>query len=134
MREYDRFRSVLSKLAKAPDQDLNNEFVRWGVVAYFKYQVDFSCELFKALLAYEGDLVYESSSQRDVLKMAIPYYTFLDDEMWLRMLRDRGDAEHRHDERFVQDLADAVVQTYIPEFERLDAGLLARYRKVVLGG
>ena len=90
-------------------------------------QFELGWKLFKTLLAYEGDPISASGSPRDVLKTAFQYYDFMDESLWLRMLRDRNDSAHIYDEERARRLVDAIIVDYIPEFERVNQGLVVRY-------
>ena len=127
MRKYENYVSALSSLRRAPEQDLANEFVQSGVIDKFELQFELGWKLFKALLAYEGDPVSATGSPRDVIKTAFQYYDFMDESLWLRMLRDRDDSDHIYDADRARRLVDTVVADYIPEFERVDEGLVRRY-------
>lgn len=100
---------------------------RAALIDKFGLQFELGWKLFKALLAYEGDPVSASGSPRDVLKTAFQYYDFMDESLWLRMLRDRNDSAHIYDEERARRLVDAIIADYIPEFERANQGLVARY-------
>ncbi|MCH9277101.1 nucleotidyltransferase substrate binding protein [Bifidobacterium amazonense] len=127
MKKYENYASALRSLRHAPEQDLTNEFVQSGVIDKFELQFELGWKLFKALLAYEGDPVSASGSPRDVLKTAFQYYDFVDETIWLRMLRDRNDSAHIYDVDKAMRLVDAIITDYIPEFERVNQGLLERY-------
>lgn len=131
MRKYENYASALEVLLRAPDQDLENEFVQGGVIDKFSLQFELGWKLLKALLAYEGDAICATGSPRDILKAASAYYDFMDEEAWLRMLRDRNNTAHVYDARSASALVQTVVQTYIPEFVRLRDGLLARYGEML---
>ena len=60
-------------------------------------------------------------------KTAFQYYDFMDESLWLRMLRDRNDSAHIYDEERARRLVDAIIVDYIPEFERVNQGLVVRY-------
>ena len=52
----------------------------------------------------------------------------LQDNLWsLLMLRDRNDSAHIYDEERARRLVDAIIVDYIPEFERVNQGLVVRY-------
>mgnify|MGYP003037870138 len=51
----------------------------------------------------------------------------MDESLWLRMLRDRNDSAHIYDEERARRLVDAIIADYIPEFERVNQGLVVRY-------
>lgn len=127
MKKYDNYRAALESLRRTPEQDLGNEFVVSGVISKFALQFELGWKLLKAMLAYEGDPVSVSGSPRDVIKAAFQYYDFLDESLWLRMLRDRNDSAHIYDAGRARRLVDAVVADYLPEFERVRVGLERRY-------
>lgn len=127
MKRYENYVSALDVLAKAPEQDLGNAFVQSGVIDKFSLQFELGWKLIKRLLAYEGDPVSASGSPRDILKRAFRYYGFLDEEVWLSMLRDRNNSAHIYDGENALRLVATVIERYIPEFQRLRAGLEQRY-------
>ena len=127
MKKYENYASALRSLRQAPSQDLSNEFIQSGIIDKFELQFELGWMLFKALLAYEGDPVSVSGSPRDVIRTAYQYYDFMDESLWLRMLRDRNDSAHIYDESRAKQLVRTVIDEYIPEFERVDQGLVARY-------
>lgn len=64
---------------------------------------------------------------RDIIKAASSYYDFMDGETWLAMLRDRNNTARVYDENAAKQLVTTVIEHYIPEFVRLNDGLLGRY-------
>ncbi|PLS30694.1 nucleotidyltransferase [Bifidobacterium margollesii] len=127
MRKYENYSLALSSLRKAPKQDLTNEFVQSGIIDKFELQFELGWKLLKALLAYEGDPVSASGSPRDVLKASFQYYSFMNEQLWLRMLRDRNDSAHIYDASKALRLVNSVITDYIPEFERVEQGIEQRY-------
>ncbi|KFI88027.1 nucleotidyltransferase [Bifidobacterium reuteri DSM 23975] len=127
MKKYENYASALDSLKPAPLQDLSNDFIQSGIIDKFELQFELGWKLLKALLAYEGDPVSASGSPRDVIKTAYQYYDFMDESLWLRMLRDRSDSAHIYDEDRAQRLVHTIIDSYIPEFERVDNGLTERY-------
>ena len=51
----------------------------------------------------------------------------MDEGTWLSMLRDRNNTAHAYDGDAAAALVATVLERYLPEFERLREGLLARY-------
>lgn len=127
MKKYDNYVSALASLREAPQQDLDNEFIQSGIIDKFELQFELGWKLFKALLAYEGDPVSASGSPRDTIKTAFQYYDFMDETLWLRMLRDRNDSAHIYDADRARNLVHVIISEYIPEFERVLDGLDRRY-------
>lgn len=133
MKKYDNYVSALASLREAPQQDLDNEFIQSGIIDKFELQFELGRKLFKALLAYEGDPVSASGSPRDTIKTAFQYYDFMDETLWLRMLRDRNDSAHIYDADRARNLVHVIISEYIPEFERVLDGLDRRYGTMLNG-
>ncbi|WP_075279069.1 HI0074 family nucleotidyltransferase substrate-binding subunit [Thermophilibacter provencensis] len=114
-------------LLRAPDQDLENEFVQGGVIDKLSLQFELGWKLLRALLAYEGDAACVTGSPRDIIKAASAYYDFMDEKVWLCMLSDRNNTVPVFDARSVFSFVQMAIQTCVPEFVRLRDGLLARY-------
>ena len=127
MRRFSNYESALSVLATASEQDLDNEFVQGGVIDKFFIQFELGWKLLKALLAYEGEAVAASGSPRDIIKAAYAYYGFLDEDLWLRMLRSRNDTAHIYDGQHAAKMVALIIEEYIPEFERLRDAVVKRY-------
>ena len=127
MRKYENYASALKTLSTASSQDLENEFVQSGIIDRFSLQFELGWKLLKELLAYEGDRTAATGSPRDIIKAASSYFDFMDEETWLAMLRDRNNTAHVDDENAAKQLVTATIEHYIPEFVRLNEGLLVRY-------
>lgn len=131
MRKYDNFASALKTLRRSGEQDLDNEFVQGGIIAKFSLQFELSWKLMKALLVYEGDRTAATGSPREILRASYQYFDWMDEELWLRMLRDRNDTTHIYDADLAQRLVQTIIQRYIPEFVRMDDGVRARYGEML---
>lgn len=131
MRKYENYAVALDVLARAPEQDLANEFVQSGIIDKFSLQFELGWKLLKPLLSYEGEAVAATGSPRDIVKAAAALYEFMDEETWLSMLRDRNNTTHAYDGNVAAALVSAIIERYIPEFERLRAGLLDRYQTML---
>ncbi len=131
MRKFENYSAALRSLRQAPTQDLSNEFIQSGIIDKFELQFELGWKLLKALLLYEGDPVAASGSPRDTLKTAYQYYDFMDEALWLRMLRDRNDSAHIYDGEKARRLVDTIINDYLPEFNRLEHGLVHRYGKLL---
>ena len=127
MKKYENYAAALRSLSQASQQDLDNEFIQSGIIDKFEMQFELGWKLMKALLAYEGDPVAATGSPRDTIKAAYQYYDFMNDQLWLRMLRDRNDSAHIYDASLARRLVDTIITDYIPEFQRIQQGLADRY-------
>lgn len=131
MKKFDNYSSALETLKQAKDQDLENEFVRGSVISKFSLQFDRSWKLMKELLKYEGDKTAATSSPREIIKAAYAYYDWMDEEIWLQMLRDRNDTAHIYDTALAERLVATIIDRYIPEFERMGSNVAARYADIL---
>ena len=127
MKKYENYASALETLSTASSQDLENEFVQSGIIDKFSLQFELGWKLLKELLAYEGDRSAATGSPREILKAASTYYDFLDEEVWLNMLRDRNNTARVYDAAAARQLVDKTIGCYIPELVRLNNGLVGRY-------
>ena len=87
-------------------------------------QFELGWKLLKELISYEGDRTAATGSPRDIIKAASSYYDFMDVETWLAMLRDRNNTARVYDANAAKQLVTTVIEHYIPEFVRLNDGLL----------
>ena len=131
MKKYENYVAALDVLRRAPEQDLSNEFVQSGVIDKFAVQFELGWKLLKRLLAYEGAPVAATGSPRDVVKAAAAIYDFMDEDVWLSMLRDRNKTMHIYDAAEAAGLLKATLERYLPEFECLQKGLLVRYGEML---
>ena len=126
MRRFDAYKSALSVLTRANEQDLENEFIQSGIVDKFSLQFELGWKMLKDLLRYEGDAA-ASGSPRQILKEANRYFDFVDEEAWLRMLGDRNSIAHVYDGTALNQLVNRVLEEYIPVFCALELAVVDRY-------
>ncbi len=127
MKSFDSYQSALAVLTTARQQDLENTFVCSGVVNKFNLQLRLCIELLSGLLRYEGDVTAVTGSPREILKAAYQYFDFIDQDIWLSMLRDRNNIMHVYDEGAMQALLRRILDDYIPAFEALRHAVEDRY-------
>ena len=78
----------LDVLKHADEQELDNEFVIGGIKDKFCLQFELSWKLLKELLTYEGRAEAATGS-REIIKAAYTVYDFMDETVWLDMLRSQ---------------------------------------------
>ena len=127
MKKFDQYCSSLQVLSRAPQEDLDNEFVLGGIINKFSLQFELGWKLLKELLAYEGRSEAASGSKREILNTDIVHYNFLDEDIWLGMLKDHVNINHIYDETQARRLAKVVLETYLPAFQQLRDHLTQRY-------
>lgn len=127
MRRFDAYESALLVLRRAKEQDLANEFIQGGIIDKFSLQFELGWKLLKDLLRYEGVASAATGSPREILKAAYRYFTFIDDQIWLRMLTDRNTMAHIYDSGAARRLVTTIIEEYIPAFTDLGRSIRERY-------
>ena len=119
MKKFDHFKSNLKILEKADKEDLTTEFILGGITDKFFIQFELGWKVLKELLTYEGQAVAASGSPRMILKAAFTIYDFLEEELWLNMLKARNDMTHIYDFSAAKRMVEIILKDYIPAFQRM---------------
>ena len=131
MKKFDNYVSNLEILKRAENEDLENEFIISGIIYKFFVQFEFSWKVLKELLRYEGKSAAASGSPREILKAAYEVYDFIDEDIWLEMLKSRNDMTHIYDGDAAKRLVDSILHRYIPEYIKLRDCILDKYANVL---
>lgn len=131
MKKYDNYASNLAVLKHADEQALDNEFVIGGIKDKFCLQFELGWKLLKELLLYEGRAEAATGSPREIIKIAYAVYDFMDEAVWMDMLRDRNASTHIYDGEEVRRLAQRIIDRYIPAFEQMQGAIQTRYADVL---
>lgn len=132
MKIYRNYVSNLQVLEKASLEDLSNEFIKSGIRNKFFLQLDLSCKVLKELLQYEGKSIGSTGSPRSIIKAAYSVWDFIDEELWLEMLKARNDLSHMYNEAAARDLVENILNKYIGEFQKLRICLQEQYGEMLL--
>ena len=127
MQKFDNYTANLTVLQKAKTKDLNDEFIVSGIIDKFYIQFELGWKVLKELLKYEGRAEARSGSPREIIKTAFAVYDFIDEEVWLAMLRDRNNTTHIYDAATALELVQQILNRYIPEFIKIQEKITARY-------
>lgn len=127
MKKFDNYNSNLTVLCKAGEEDLNNEFIISGIIDKFFVQFELGWKVLKELLRYEGVEVSAVGSPRVIIKEAYKAFSFVDETVWLSMLRARNDMTHIYDGRAAERLVQVILREYIPAFVKLKKDILEYY-------
>lgn len=131
MKKFDNFVSHIDVLAKAKDEDLENEFIISGIIDKFSIQFELSWKVLKELLKYEGRSVANTGSPREILKASYAVYDFIEEDIWLSMLKSRNDMTHIYDGEAAKQLVNTILNSYIPAFLKMKDGILGYYQDVL---
>lgn len=131
MKKFDNYVSNLEILKRAENENLENEFIISGIIDKFSIQFELSWKVLKELLRYEGKSAAASSSPREILKAAYELYDFIDEGIWLEMLKSRNDMTHIYDGEAAKRLVNSILHRYIPEYIKLRNRILDKYKNVL---
>lgn len=130
MKKFDHYRANLAVLSTADQQDLENEFVIGGIINKFMIQFELGWKVLKELLQYEGRSEARSGSPREILKTAFQVYDFIDEDIWLDMLKDRNSMGHIYDGNAARRLARTIIDAYLPAFQLMELRIMEKYPEI----
>lgn len=132
MKKFDHYSRHLQVLCRAEQQDITNEFIVSGIIDKFYIQFELGWKVLKELLRYEGANQAATGSPREIIKTAYAYFDFIEESIWLEMLRDRNDTTHIYNEEAAQQLVEKILHRYIAVFVTLEQHIRERYEDEVL--
>ena len=132
MKKFDQYVRHFQVLCRAEQEDVTNEFIVSGIIDKFYIQFELGGKVLKELLRYEGANQAATGSPREIIKTAYAYFHFMEEDVWLEMLRDQNDATHIYNEEAAQQLVEKILHQYIGVFVSLEQQIRARYGDEVL--
>ena len=131
MEKFEIFSSNLEVLKKAKYEDLDNEFIISGIIDKFFIQFELSWKVLKELLRYEGKSIANPGSPREIIKAAYAIYDYLDEELWLEMLRVRNDMTHIYNGEAAKQMVSLILERYIPAFAVMEEKIRKDYGEIL---
>ena len=131
MKKFDNYRSNLTVLSKADMEDLGNEFIVSGIIDKFYIQFELAWKVLKELLRYEGNSIANTGSPREIIKAAYSVYEFIDETIWLSMLKERNNMTHVYDGNEAKELVNKIIVQYIPMFILMKEEIESRYQDII---
>ena len=127
MKKFDNYVSNLKVLSQAEKENLDNEFIISGIIDKFSVQFELGWKVLKELLKAEGRSEANTGSPRTIIKTAYTVWNFMNEEVWVSMLKDRNDMSHIYDGEAAKRLAQKIIKIYIPEFIYMQEKLIDIY-------
>ncbi len=131
MKKFDNFKSNLTVLSRAHMEDLENEFIISGIIDKFFIQFELAWKVLKELLRYEGNSVANTGSPREIIKAAYAVYEFIDENVWISMLKERNNMTHIYDGNEAKELVKKIINKYIPTFCLMKEEIEKRYQRII---
>lgn len=85
----DNFQEHIQLLQQAREADLTNPFVCHGIVHIFQKAFDLGLMAFREALKRDSQGMAAMGSAKELIAAAYEQYLFVDEDIWLAMLRDR---------------------------------------------
>lgn len=127
MKKFENYSLNLNVLSKAEKEDLENEFIISGIIYKFFIQFELGWKVLKDLMRYEGRSIANTGSPREIIKAAYSVYDFIEEDVWLSMLRARNDMTHIYDKNAAKEMVNKILNEYIPAFIKLKNGIEEYY-------
>ncbi len=127
MKKFENYSLNLNVLSKAEKEDLENEFIISGIIDKFFIQFELGWKVLKDLMRYEGRSIANTGSPREIIKAAYSVYDFIEEDVWLSMLRARNDMTHIYDGNAAKEMVNKILNEYIPAFIELKNGIEEYY-------
>ena len=108
-----------------------NEFIISGIIDKFFIQFELAWKVLKELLRYEGNRVANTGSPREIIKAAYSVYEFIDEEIWISMLKERNNMTHIYDGNEAKQLVKKIIDIYIPTFCLMKNEIESRYGEIL---
>ena len=131
MKKFDNYKSNLAVLSRAYDEDLENEFIIGGIIDKFFIQFELAWKVLKELLRYEGSSIANTGSPREIIKASYAVYEFIDEKVWISMLKERNDMTHIYDGNAAKELVVKIIKDYIPTFCLMQEEIEKRYQEII---
>ena len=74
-----------------------------------------------------GESISATGSPKMILKAAFTIFDFIDEDIWLGMLKNRNDLTHIYDALAARRLVDIILREYIPAFVKMQKGIEKYY-------
>ena len=131
MKKFDNYKSNLAVLSQAHNEDLENEFIISGIIDKFFIQFELAWKVLKELLRYEGNSIANTGSPREIIKASYAVYEFIDEKLWLSMLKEKNDMTHIYDGNEAKELVKKIIDEYIPAFCLMKEEIEDRYQGIL---
>ncbi len=131
MKKFDNYKSNLTVLSQAYNENLENEFIISGIIDKFFIQFELAWKVLKELLRYEGNSIANTGSPREIIKASYAVYEFIDEKLWLSMLKERNDMTHIYDGNEAKELVKKIIGEYIPAFCLMKEEIENRYQEIL---
>lgn len=120
METFTLFSRGLTDFSSVTKEDLSNVFILHGIVHWFMDEFDLGQQVFRDFLSEEHPSLAISLTPKELILDAYERYLFVDESVWLSMLRDRY---HPDCAEPVEEKVRRIIHCYVPAFEAMAEAL-----------
>ena len=118
---FSNYRKALAQLENAAGLAAQRELSlleKQGLIQAFEYTHELAWKTIKDFLEHRGatEPIYGS---KDATRQAFTVGLIGDGWTWMQMIRSRNLTSHTYDEKTVEEIADAILHDYLPQFQAL---------------
>lgn len=118
-------------LDRESDPELRENFIS-SLSVKFISEMNLAWKIFRELLKYEGSPRVSSETPRKIIKEAYRYFSFMNEETWLQMLKDRIDFQLLvNDEMELEEYASRIRHQYLPELKKMAEEIENKYQDLL---
>ncbi len=120
IQRFDNYSKALTQLKSAVElakERMLSELEKQGLIQEFEYTHELAWKTIKDFLNEKGNK--EIYGSKDAIREAFKYGLLKNGEIWMDMIKSRNDSSHTYNEETANEIAEAILNYYYAEFEKL---------------
>jgi nucleotidyltransferase substrate binding protein (TIGR01987 family) len=118
IQRYSNYSKALGQLSRFIEKKELNELEKQGLIQAFEYTYELAWNTIKDYFEDQGETGIHGS--RDAFRLAFRRGLIENGQAWMDMIKSRTLTTHTYNQEVADAIADAVFNTYYPEFIRLE--------------
>lgn len=116
--KFKNYKNALNRLGEGISRfDETDDLLRDGLIQRFEFTFELSWKTLKSIFEDEG--LNGLNSPKTVLKEAYSAELIEDEELWLKMLKDRNSTTHIYSEKVAIEICNNIINKYYSGFKKL---------------
>ena len=120
IQRFDNYSKALTQLKSAVElakERMLSELEKQGLIQAFEHTHELAWKTIKDFLNEKGNK--EIYGSKDAIREAFKYGLLKNGEIWMDMIKSRNDSSHTYNEETANEIAEAILNYYYAEFEKL---------------
>lgn len=118
IQRYSNYAKAFGQLSRFIKKKELNELEKQGLIQAFEYTYELAWNTIKDYFEDQGETDIHGS--RDAFRLAFRRGLIENGQAWMDMIKSRTLTTHTYNQEVADAIADAVFNTYYPEFTRLE--------------